>query len=299
MHVGPGHAAQLKPAFPVVLTLAEVKPETDEAATLFFPRPETEEAAARGLDLEAFVPGQFFMVWLPRLDEKPYAVAYLDQERLGITVRRRGPFSSRLVDLEPGAKVGLRGPYGRGFWDVEKYADSPRVALVGGGCGMAVLAPLAAGAPGAAIVQGARSANLLFYTDRFEDQVIFTDDGSAGRRGLPTEWLEEQVTAGSLDMVYTCGPEEMMAAVASVCRRGGIGCQVSMERYMKCGVGVCGQCDCDGRRVCVEGPTFSIEELADMPSFGHVKRDKTGRLIELGVADECPTGPPEGRELER
>lgn len=274
----------LRAALPVVLTLDEVKRENDKMVTLFIPVPDAEDAAARGLDLAAFQPGQFFMLWIPRLNEKPYTISYLDGERLGITVHDRGQFSARLCGLRPGDRLGLRGPYGRPFWDVEKHADSSRAALFGGGCGMATIGLLAERMPGATVVQGARSANVLLFTDRFKGQVIFTDDGSAGRKGFPTEWLEEQVRAGGVEMVYTCGPELMMAALADICRRAGIGCQVSLERYMKCGIGVCGQCDCDGRLVCTDGPTFGLEELADMPSFGRTRRDSTGRRIEVGPA---------------
>ena len=282
-------SAPFAASLPVVLTVEEVKRETEGMVTLFFARPDPAEAAAQGLDLEAFSPGRFFMVWLPRLDEKPYAVSYLDEERFGISVQKRGPFSTRLCEARPGEKVGLRGPFGRGFWDLEHHAGSDAVALMGGGCGMAVLAPLAERLPRAAVVQGARTAGALVFRDRFPGHVVFTDDGSAGRKGFPTEWLKEH--AGRLEMVYTCGPEEMMAAVAAVCRPEGIGCQVSMERYMKCGVGVCGQCDCDGQRVCLEGPTFSLEELAAMPSFGRVRRDRTGRRVDVVEAGRCPTGP--------
>ena len=278
-------------SLPVVLTVARVKRENAEMVTLSFARPEASEAAAQGLDLDEFRPGRFLMVWLPRLDEKPYALASLDARSLGITVQKRGPFSTRLCELKRGAQVGLRGPFGRGFWDVEKSARSSRVALVGGGCGTAVLAPLAERLPRAAFVQGANTAGVLLYRDRFPNQVIFTDDGTAGRQGFPTEWVEEQARRKRLAMVYTCGPEAMMAALADVCRRYGVGCQVSMERYMKCGIGVCGQCDCDGRRVCVEGPTFSLEELADMPSFGRIRRDRTGRRIDVAGAEQCPSAP--------
>lgn len=291
MQEGIGKEAAFKASLPVALTLDEVRRENAEMVTLFFPVPDAQEASAQGLDLASFAPGRFFMVWLPRLDEKPYAVSCLDGRRLGITVQKRGPFSTRLCSLEPGARVGLRGPFGRGFWGVEQHAQSEQVALIGGGCGMAVLAPLAERVPHATIVQGARSANVVLFQERFDRQVLFTDDGSAGRGGFPTEWLEEHAEAGHVDMVYTCGPEIMMADVVSICRRAGIACQVSMERYMKCGFGVCGQCDCDGRRVCVEGPTFSIEELADMPSFGRTRRDKTGKRLPVTVEDQCPSGP--------
>jgi len=286
-----GRAGRIGCSLPVVLTVQEIKRENEQMVTLLFQVPEPGEAAERGLDLRAFVPGQFFMTWLPRFDEKPYALSHLDAERMAITVHRRGPFSTRLCELRAGAKVGFRGPYGRGFWDIEKYAGSPRVALMGGGCGTAVLAPLAERLPRATLVQGANSASMLVYLDRFPSQVVFTDDGSAGRNGYPTEWLKERAAAGGLDMVYTCGPEVMAEAVVSICRDAGVGCQVSMERYMKCGIGVCGQCECDGRLVCKDGPTFSREELARMPSFGRARRDKSGRRLDVTVAARCPSAP--------
>ena len=281
----------MRTSLPVMLRVEEVVEENAQTATLYFRRPDAEQAAAGGLDLESFVPGQFFMVWLPRVDEKPYAISHLDAERLALTAQQRGPCSALLCELKPGAQVGLRGPFGRGFWGFDAYAGSGRVALIGGGCGMAVVAPLSERLPHAAIVQGARTADLLLFRRRWPGQVLFTDDGSAGRQGFPTAWLIEQAAAGGVDMVYTCGPEVMMRAVADACREAGIGCQACLERYMKCGIGVCGQCDCDGRRVCVEGPVFDLEELAAMPSFGVARRDKTGGRLSVTALDRCPAGP--------
>ncbi len=269
-----------QPSLPVGLTVAEVIQECDDTVTLLARRP-AGDAAERGLDLDAVAPGQFVMVWLPRIDEKPFTLAYLTEEHVGITVQKRGPFSSQLAALEPGAQFGLRGPFGCGFWDLHGYAKSERVALIGGGCGMATLGLLAEALPAATVVQGVRTASSLLYTERFPDQVLFTDDGSTGRKGFPTEWLSERIEADALDAVYTCGPEVMMARVAEICRAAGVACQASLERYMKCGIGVCGQCDCDGQLVCQDGPTFDLDELAEMPSFGHESRDKTGRREQL------------------
>ncbi len=275
----------LRVALPVALEVLEVRRENAGAVTVFLAR---EQGATPGLEVEAFVPGQFFMVWLPRVDEKPYAVSYVEPERLGITVQVRGPFSTRLAEMVPGERVGIRGPYGRGYHVPEELVDGEGAVLLGGGCGMAVLAPLAERLPRARIAQGARTADGLFFTERFHGQVLFTDDGSAGRRGYPTEWLAGQVQAGRVRAVYACGPEEMMVGLVGICRGAGVECQVSLERYMKCGIGVCGQCDCSGRRVCVEGPTLTARELAEMPDFGRRRRDKAGRVVEIGLRDVCP-----------
>ncbi len=132
----------MRASLPVMLRVEEVVAENAQTATLYFRRPDAERAAAGGLDLESFVPGQFFMVWLPRVDEKPYAISHLDAERLALTAQQRGPCSTLLCEMKPGDQVGLRGPFGRGFWGFDAYAGSGRVALIGGGCGMAVVAPL-------------------------------------------------------------------------------------------------------------------------------------------------------------
>jgi len=233
------------------------------------------------------------MVWAPRVDEKPYVISYLDEDRFAITVQQRGPFSALLCSMKGGEKLGFRGPYGSGFRGIEPLAAGSGSALIGGGCGMAGLRLLKEALPESTLVQGAQTKEDLVFLDRFPDQIVFTDDGSAGEKGLPTQWLSESVARGRLRQVYTCGPELMMFRVVDICRRGGVACQASLERYMKCGMGLCGQCECDGRRVCVEGPVFDAAELADMPSFGRVKRDKAGRAVDVAEGDGCDYQPAE------
>jgi len=285
-----GASEALRPQLPVVLPLLERCRQTATTQTLFFPLP---ERPAASLDLRSLTPGQFVMVWLPGVDEKPYAVSHLEGQRFGITVMGRGVFSSRLQGLGAGAQVGFRGPYGRGFWGWQGESDAAGIALIAGGCGMAPLALLAERLPVCTVVQGAPGADEVMFADRFPRQVILTEDGSLGRRGLPTEWLREALAAGEVRGVYTCGPEAMMVAVVAACREAGVPCQASLERYMKCGVGVCGQCECDGRLVCRDGPVFSAEELAGMPSFGRSRRLGTGQQVPL--AAPCTT-PPRGSE---
>ena len=274
----------LSPQLPVVLPLLAKRQETPRTVTLLFPAPERPDPS---FDLPAMAPGQFLLMWLPGVDEKPFTVSSMDEGRFGITAMKRGPFSTRLHDLEPGALVGFRGPYGRGYWGWEELADREDVVLLAGGCGMAPLALLAEKLPRATVVQGAPTARELLFRNRLADQVVCTEDGTGGRRGLPTQWLRETLEARKLAAVYTCGPEAMMATVVEMCRGAGVPCQASMERYMKCGFGVCGQCECDGRLVCLDGPVFSAEELARMPSFGRVRRLKTGQRANVGEEEQC------------
>ena len=274
----------LKPQLPVVLPLLETRQETRLMATLLFPVPDRPDPS---FDLPSLAPGRFIMVWLPGLDEKPYAVSSLGDGRFGLTVMRRGAFSTALHEAAPGALVGFRGPYGRGFWGWEDRADPQRIVILGGGCGMAPLKLLADRIPGATVIQGAPTGEDVLFRDHLPDQIVFTEDGSLGRKGFPTLELERLIERGEVDAVYTCGPEPMMAAVVELCRGAAVECQASLERYMKCGFGVCGQCECDGRLVCRDGPVFSAAELENMPSFGKATRLKTGRKVDIAADDAC------------
>jgi len=283
-------AALMRPQLPVVARLAEKRRDTPRMATLLFPHPK--DAAQRaGFDARTLQPGQFVMVWLPGVDEKPYAVSCCDDSQFGITVHKRGRFSTALHELPPNAPVGFRGPYGRGFWDWEEHASDSRAVIIGGGCGMAPLALLAERMPGATVVQGAPNGAELLYRDRFPRQVVYTEDGSAGQKGLPTEWLRHAIERGEARSVYACGPEPMLSAVVAMCLQRKAPCQVSLERYMKCGFGVCGQCECDGRLVCQDGPVFSADELRQMPSFGEKTRLASGQKVTLAQASECAKPP--------
>lgn len=222
-----------------------------------------------------FQPGQFIMVWLLHIDEKPYAISATAPGRIAVTVRKRGSFSAALMEQKPGGIVGLRGPYGRG------YSARGRGVIVAGGCGLAMLAPLKDAHPEIAVIHGAKTGAELLFRSRFADMTICTDDGSAGAKAFPTEILAPMLEKGAVDTVYTCGPEVMMRAVFDLCEKHGAECQAGLERYMKCGFGVCGQCACGDRLVCRDGPVFPSNELREMQEFGRFARMKSGRLVTL------------------
>jgi len=195
----------------------------------------------RGFD---FTPGQFVMVWLPSVGEKPFSLAWKDL----LLVKRVGPFTSKLFELEEGDRLWVRGPYGRGF---EKRGE--RVALLAGGIGIPPLYALAKAwrkdFREITLIYGAKSREELALVDvenYVNEVVITTDDGSAGRRGLPTDVLAER--KGEFDQVYACGPEPMLRAVLRVIGYKNV--QISAERYMKCGIGVCGSVPVGGRSIC-------------------------------------------------
>ncbi len=201
-------------------------------------------------------PGQFVMVWLPGLNEKPFSL--VNDDPLTLTVARLGPFSSRLHELEEGDRVWIRGPLGRGF-DIR----GERILLAGGGYGVAPLAFLARRATEVShkvAVIGAASKGDLFFQDRFAksgcEVVLVTEDCSAGMGGLCTDAAEALLSEREFDALYACGPEAMLDQLENICRQRGISGQLSKEAYMRCGIGVCGSCQRDGLLVCKDGPVF-------------------------------------------
>ena len=96
---------------------------------------------------------------------------------------------------------------------------------------------------------------------------LTTDDGSEGTKGTVMALLPWLLAGGGYDCVYVCGPVPMMRAVAGACLEAGVKCQVSLEKYMACGLGACLSCACEGigRRikVCNDGPVFWAEEVGE------------------------------------
>jgi len=208
-----------------------------------------------------------------------------------------GPGTLRMTMLSAGDSISVIGPLGRGFW----VPEGKRTALLAvGGIGAGPLQHLAkiltadhpdirvmafAGAKTAQELPFERkldeiSQNLGFSLAEFAaygiESLIATDDGSAGYEGLVTdcvvEWLA-RYTSGFGDMIiYACGPEAMLARVAEIAAERNIDCQVSMERLMACGIGLCQSCavecrtDRSGETVyklcCRDGPVFDGREIS-------------------------------------
>ena len=206
-------------------------------------------------------PGQFAMIWLPGLDEKPFSIS--GDDPLCFTIARVGPFSEALHALRVGDRLWYRGPFGRG------YDPAPGITLmVGGGYGAAPLHFLArrllAASATARVeaVLGARTAADLLFPARFADLGVevhaATEDGSAGLRGLATDAAAALLESGRFDRLCACGPEGMLERLASLCRERGVPAELSYEAYMRCGIGLCGSCERAGRLVCMDGPVFTV-----------------------------------------
>ena len=223
-------------------------------------------------------PGQFIMVWLPGVDEKPMAVSYWNENEFAFTSQAIGRFTSSIGSLKKGDKLGIRGPYGNSF-SIKKNA-----CVVGGGVGMASVSTLIDRLNKPLIVNGAKSKERLIYLKRYKgkEMIITTDDGSFGRKGYTTQVLDEALTQNKkINIVYTCGPEIMMKKVFEICNTHEVECEASIERYMACGFGVCGKCMIDDKIVCVDGPIFNSNQLSKLAEFGNFARLKSGKKAAL------------------
>lgn len=205
------------------------------------------------------LPGQYVMVWIPGVNEKPFGVVRPDP--LTLSIADVGPFTDALTALGVGEKLSFRGPYGSAY-----RLRGTRHLLVGGGYGVVPLYFLAYSQPPSirqqmVMVMGARTAGELLFPEAFTGlgvrTEIATDDGSEGFHGYSTDRALEVLTTEDFDSVYTCGPEIMMRKIVDYCLPKDIPVQVSLERHFKCGgMGLCGACSYHGHLVCTEGPVF-------------------------------------------
>jgi len=239
------------------------------------------------------VPGQFVNVQVGKTTTDPllrrtFSVHAVDAGNgtfsLLYVIVGRG--TELLRKIQPGEKVSVVGPLGRGF-DLGDSHDEEHI-VVAGGCGAAPLHFLCDclcrewGCEKVTVLAGAQSKDALLCEAEFRAHGVgvgvSTDDGSYGYRGFVTQLLEEKLAGQTKwTRVYSCGPHAMMREVARICSEAGVGkCQVSLENNMACGMGVCMGCvqkirgaapgDTSGRnwryeRVCHDGPVFDAEDV--------------------------------------
>lgn len=214
-------------------------------------------------------PGQFIVLWLPDVDFLPMGISNVSQGMIQVTVQEAGDGTRQLFRKVVGETVGIRGPYGKG-WDL----SGDDFLLVGGGVGVAALAT----ARDLLIKNGKRVTSLVggrtrdhVFCSADQDTCILTDDGSLGEQGLVTDAVASTITGKEIKHILTCGPEAMMRQVFDIGAAHGARVQASLERMMKCCVGLCGSC-CVGKDndvpVCKLGPVFDHDTLATLPQFG-------------------------------
>jgi dihydroorotate dehydrogenase electron transfer subunit len=253
-----------------VVSVTERAVETPSTVTLRFDYPKNAD------------PGQFVMVWLPGDDELPMSLSYTDGASKGVTIKAMGGTSRRVQEIQPGSRVGIRGPYGNRF-----DLSPSRILIVSGGSGAAVLAPAAERARSlgrsVTVALGATRAPELLFKDRFRAMgarvEVATDDGSEGSQGFVTAVADRLLASEPFDAVWTCGPEVMMKKVVAAAAPRAVPVFCSMERHMKCALGMCDACAIGPYHVCIDGPVFPAERLANVPDFGTFHRNSSGQRV--------------------
>ncbi len=257
--------------FPRVFKIKRIVEESPTVKTFYFPWKFTDES-----------PGQFLMIWNFQ-DEKPMSISSIDRinDEVGVSVKMVGSFTQSLHKLNENDLLGLRGPYGRGF----QIAGS-KVLAVGGGIGMAPIAAFADEASKLGVemdlITAATTKEEILFDKRLNITGInvmpTTDDGSHGFCGFATELAEKLIKQENYDMMVVCGPEIMMKKLLDISNQYQLPTQFSIERYMKCALGICGQCCVDdvGWRICVEGPVFWGDQLMMISEFGKYRRNSSG-----------------------
>lgn len=251
---------------------------------------ETEDVRSFYFDFKLELkPGQFVMLWMPGVDEKPFGISYKSEGSFAISVFKVGPFTEKLFTLKEGDYVGIKGPFGTNFG----FSNEKSIALVAGGCGIVSLITFAEeilkNKPDVKIyfINGAKSKDKLLFMKRLESMDVellsCTDDGSFGKKCFTPELLSELIKEKEIELVCACGPEIMMKKIFDICEKEKISCQLSLERMMKCGGGLCGSCTVDptGWRVCKEGPVFDNNQIRQISEFGKYKRSESGRIVDL------------------
>ena len=269
---------QRDPNHPHICTIERIVDETPTVRTLYFHDPV----------LANVKPGQFSMVWIPGVNELPMSVMVSNQnDQAALTVRKRGDSSTALYNLSIGQQIGVRGPYGNSF----EIKDG-KILLIGGGTGLVPLMRLIQFSNPSnhiTVLMGSQTKTEVFFEEiakklleKNEHEIIaVTEDGSYGEKGYVTDVLEILLEKNSYDAIYTCGPEIMMYKTVQMANKKGIFVQASLERMMKCGIGICGSCCVNDDLACRDGTIFDGNHLSQKSEFDHSHRTKSGVLEDI------------------
>jgi len=262
---------------------ATVMARTQESPTIFTLQVRLDDAAAQAA--YRFAPGQFNMLYLFGVGEVPVSIMSDPEERDGIghTIRALGRVTRGLAALQPGDKVGLRGPFGRG-WPLQEISGCDIVLVTGGlGCAPVVsvihyLLRRRERYGKLVIIQGVKHAEDLIWREQYDRWAKLPDTQvlvAASQGGALWPWHVGRVTElfglanfnPECAVAMMCGPEGMMRSAAENLLARDLPesrLYLSMERNMQCAVGRCGHCQFGGAFVCRDGPVFNWGEVKDL-----------------------------------
>ncbi|MBT8198986.1 MAG: FAD/NAD(P)-binding protein [Acidimicrobiia bacterium] len=229
-----------------------------------------------------FDPGQMVMISQPGVGEVPISISSNPDvhDRMSLTIRGSGSVTRALGRLDYGDVVGIRGPYGTP-WPLDTAIDQD-LMIIAGGIGLAPLRSLIYRAlarrsdfRNLTLLYGSRDPqSLLFerelheWRGRFDMEVEITVDRSSpewmGEVGLVTSLVDRARFSEADAVAMVCGPEIMMHFVGIALTDKGMhpdNIFFSMERNMKCGIGLCGHCQLGAEFLCKDGPVFSLSRI--------------------------------------
>lgn len=266
------------PMTPTKARVERVRKETHDTFTL-------ELHPAYGKGDHRFAAGQFNMLYVHGVGEVAISISGdpTKPKPLIHTTRAIGTVTKAMAMLKTGDTIGVRGPFGNS-WPVE-HADGNDVILVAGGIGLAPLRPviyqlLAERRKYGKIIllYGTRTPNdILFrkeleqWRSRLDFEVHVTVDRGAGNWRGNVGVVTLMISKAGFDPMHTtamvCGPEIMMRYVALEMQKRGVpmsSVYVSMERNMKCGIGLCGHCQMGPTFICKDGPVYAYDQIRDL-----------------------------------
>ena len=223
------------------------------------------------------IPGQFMHLQVPDrpdiLLRRPISINSVDTSESTITliIQAKKEGTRILCEQKPNTILDVIGPVGTGFF---MHKDFRKVAVVGGGIGVAPLRYLIERNPSVDFYSflGFRNKHFVYQSSIFKRNSnlhLYTDDGSAGKKGVPTDALDQMLKTEHFDAVYACGPVPMFRSLKNIILKHEIPCYISMEERMGCGMGGCMVCVCkveeegstDYKKVCQDGPVFDIRKV--------------------------------------
>jgi len=214
-------------------------------------------------------PGQFLMLWIPGIDEIPLSIMDTSNGIVSVSVKAVGDATRYMHTMQTGAIIGIRGPFGNSFTETRG-----RALLVGGGTGTAPLLFLAkqlsTKTDRLTFVEGAKTKEELLFLKQigkiceYKNTITTTEDGTAGLQCLVTKPLSDVLDREHFDMIYTCGPEVMVKKIFEMTDKRKLPIEASLERLMRCGIGLCGSCVIGKYRVCRDGPVFTGAQLREI-----------------------------------
>jgi len=234
-----------------------------------------------------FSTGQFVEMTVPGLGEAPFTPSSnpKEKEKMDVTIMSAGRVTKKLHELKPKTRVGIRGPYGKGY-PLDKF-EGKELLIVGGGVGLAPLRSLLyalfneVGRFEKILLRyGAKTPRDIIYKkeidkwteiDKKVDVKLTVDQGDSswkGKVGLVTTLLNGAEVDLKNSVAVVCGPPIMMKFATLKLVEIGYKPEdiyLSMEKNMSCGIGKCGHCRVGTHYACKDGPVFTYGQVQDFP----------------------------------